>query len=763
MKKLLLLSFLSISLLGNRETCPLPPVGVSLEPLELIEGCVDVVSGAYIASVAEVVVNCHEPIQLYRQLISRNGDRPSYSYWQLGREFLDFSCPANTSKEGSIFQLIGEAGDIAKYKVDVKGISRSRWGFHHRGDPFSLTVDPEDGGANPFLEDLGGRTHPLNNALKYGLSSVAKWRHYGDDAFTLRKGSGELRIYTHERGLWMDYRDWAQKELGNDFGWWNIHRPAKQETFLLREVIRPNGNRVFYSYDAHNELVEIRSANGEDTQTFGWIRIADDPDDELKKLITTSDGQKVSYALVSCNRTHLLKEVQGPGKNVESFTYDSKLYGHFKNALISHSVQGRELRRVEYHQNLDPYFGSGEDSGRGGKVSSLLAPKAMPWSDKTLYEFYYSQRLTKVKDAEGETAVYKFDKEKRLRALEKWGCPERPTPYLWQDWDKRQITRRTIGGRNERWPEFIEASFTNKFVYDHRYNVTRVSLLGYLKGEGGLTLDEYITNYTYSNDGFNLPLSQTDGIRTIVNCYKPGTDLLIEQKVYEGDQLREEVKFDYDANAALILKTQRRGRLVFIEETKRRQDGMPLVVIRKTLQGQLDRTVFHYNERNQVVQTDHFDANDKLCYSLFTEFDDSFRVISQTDPLGRKTRYHFDPFGNPQATSVEGAKAEERFEHDLMNRLTKKIICDLATGQQQVEVYERDKMGREIARITPLGHRITFKRDTHGRIIEERQEPIRTPQGWQTPLVVRDYDPLDRVMAETDPLGGITQIAYTAR
>ncbi|MBS0622289.1 MAG: hypothetical protein JSR80_04965, partial [Verrucomicrobia bacterium] len=60
MKKLCIACFLFTSLLANRETCPIPPTTVAIEPLGLLAGCVDVATGAYIGSTIEVTVNCHE-------------------------------------------------------------------------------------------------------------------------------------------------------------------------------------------------------------------------------------------------------------------------------------------------------------------------------------------------------------------------------------------------------------------------------------------------------------------------------------------------------------------------------------------------------------------------------------------------------------------------------------------------------------------------------------------------------------------------------
>ncbi|MBS0622387.1 MAG: hypothetical protein JSR80_05470, partial [Verrucomicrobia bacterium] len=271
MKKLCLACFLFISLAANRDACPIPPQAVFDEPFGLIAGCVDVATGTYVGSAAEVTVNCHEPITLYRQLITcADGpagegikDNPNWenagstSFWQLGKEYLDFHSGRHRKK--TRYRIIGESGEITEYTW-YYGDDR----VLHSGKRFSffLQVKPDQFIPNASYGEIGGRTHPRNHSLLYGCPAP-EHAHYGLDAFTLRKGDGEVRIYTHGSKAWCRYRKWREEK----------NRKPKQETFLLREVIRPNGNRIFYSYNNHDGLVEIRSANRDDSQTFGWIRI----------------------------------------------------------------------------------------------------------------------------------------------------------------------------------------------------------------------------------------------------------------------------------------------------------------------------------------------------------------------------------------------------------------------------------------------------------------------------------------------------------
>ncbi|MBS0622733.1 MAG: hypothetical protein JSR80_07230, partial [Verrucomicrobia bacterium] len=538
MKSFLIACFLFISLWGNPETCPIPPMVVAVEPLGLVNGCVDVATGAYIASTAEVRVNCHEPISLYRQLISCQGSKDSHSFWQIGKEYIDFRAPPYDRAKEDAFHLISEQGGVTKYHVDP---GQKNWGFHRRGKPFVLLVDRLYPGANPSSEALGGRTHPCNHILVYGESCEhkivwdkkkdglfylgvrakdscrvgEKWSRYGKDAFTLCKGDGEVRVYTHGSKRWSDYEHW---ETGKN-------REPKQETFLLREVLRPNGNRIFYFYDGNDQLTEIRSTNGENTQTFGWIQIAHAGS---TKIITTSDGQQVTYHLGTwksgSKKKEVLEQISGLGGAQESFHYHCAHKTNTPFALTVYRAQGRELLGTSYYSKGD----------HTGKVQKQFAP--FGGQNACIYEFFYKDETTTVKDAVGGSTSYYTDGKGRLCHVEKFDAQGKRTLFLQQKWDKNvDLNERSLGKTSPHQPGFITTLLSCRFFYDLYHNVTLEMLEGGLTGiENEKYLDRYTTHYTYSAHGFTPPHSQKDDLQAGVNGDKEGTDLLIERKIYEG-------------------------------------------------------------------------------------------------------------------------------------------------------------------------------------------------------------------------------------
>ncbi|MBS0622885.1 MAG: RHS repeat-associated core domain-containing protein [Verrucomicrobia bacterium] len=759
MKRFIIACLLFTSLFANRETCPIPPTTVAIEPLGLLAGCVDVATGAYIGSTVELTVNCHEPIGLYRHLISCSEGEGSTSFWQLGKEYLDFKAKRHAKKEESRFRIIGEAGDIIEYVVD--GAFRD-WGFHQRGIPFFLHVSPDQPLVN---SSLSGRTHPLNNSLRYSAVSP-EHAHYGSDAFTLNKGSGEIRVYTHGRKRWSDYHRWNKGD----------NRAPKQETFLLREVIRPNGNRIFYVYDGNDELIEMRSANKGDSQTFGWIRIQHETGE---KIVTTSDGQRVQIQTAtiadpsnSKKKKEILRTISHSDGIVESFTYASdkkhlelEVRGVHRQGLLKLGYADCQIPGQHFHE-VEPNRGAFEDFiVKHRSLKTLCAPVGNWGAFEPLYilhpalSIHFRQKLcgsVRV-DIPGGHLVYTIS-EGSVCSVGRCIGENQGIGSVSHRRFKGDLTSRTIFGGN---PVFSSESFS----YDGQHNVIDRRLYAKLTGRPQRPEQREFSKvtYTYSKDGFNLPLFEEQGPLRTVNEYRPGTDLLILRRIYERGELREETAFEYDHNAALISKIHKIGSLTLIEETKRREDGLPLEITEKTPFNQLKRTVFHYNQRNQVIQTDHFDAEGHHRYSLFTEFDDRSRVISQTDALGRKTQLTYNEFNLPITTHVEGTNQELHFEYDHLHRLVKKELHNPITGENQVESYQFNKMSHQVGFITPLGHLVVFQRDPYGRALAEEQEKVRTLEGWKSPKIVREYDGCDRVIKEIDPLGGVTEIRYTDR
>ncbi|MBS0622789.1 MAG: hypothetical protein JSR80_07515 [Verrucomicrobia bacterium] len=543
MKQFLLTCFLFTSLIANRETCPIPPTTVAVEPLGLLAGCVDVATGAYIGSTVEVTVNCHEPISLYRQLVSSGDGKGSTSFWQLGKEYLDFKAKRHAKGKDSRFRIIGEAGDVIEYIVR----GPKDWGFQHRGVPFFLEVDPDQLISNTSYGEISGRTNPRNNNLRY--SAVApEHAHYGQDAFTLHKGDGEVRIYTHGRKRWSDYRSWKKGE----------NKEPKQETFLLREVIRLNGNRIFYSYDGNDQLIAIRSANRDGSHTFGWIQIQHE---RSEKIVTTSDGQTVRIHMETfSDPTNSKKKKTLPSFIVhsdgimEGFRYAR---GKDKLALDAQSVQRRCFLKLEDHR-----FKNSQ------KIDCLRKTISAPIGEGGAFENLYSLEvgggIYHRVEIEGGRILYTVRGGQIESMMRHNQGNTLPVSSLFQTWSpegdlgSRRVTKYCV-------PYDFTDSVEEAFHYDKRHNVVERILIGSLTGRIARPLrdrelrEQVKTSYTYGD--FNLPLSEEKGAVRIVNDYRPGTDLLIVRKIYENGELREEIALDYDKNAALISKIHSQHRL----------------------------------------------------------------------------------------------------------------------------------------------------------------------------------------------------------
>lgn len=172
-----------------------------------------------------------------------------------------------------------------------------------------------------------------------------------------------------------------------------------------------------------------------------------------------------------------------------------------------------------------------------------------------------------------------------------------------------------------------------------------------------------------------------------------------------------------------------------------------------------------------------------------TAYDAAGRVSSRTDPLGRVTactydplgrllvltgpdgttqRYTYDPVGNA-LTEQDGSGQITRYEYDLNSRPLRKT-----DPLGQVWHYQYDAAGRLVGTATPGGHLIVQSYDALGRLVGKSYDgtpqvtlaydPNGNRRAMTDTLGVTTYvyDPLNHLVASTDPAGRTVQYQYDA-
>ena len=98
-KYLLTALFLTTALWGEISA----PGTTAVDPLGLVHGCVSVLTGDYIETQPDVVVNCHEPIALWRVHVSDGSNEKAHSRWRIGEDKIETEIWDKKRRRGHLF------------------------------------------------------------------------------------------------------------------------------------------------------------------------------------------------------------------------------------------------------------------------------------------------------------------------------------------------------------------------------------------------------------------------------------------------------------------------------------------------------------------------------------------------------------------------------------------------------------------------------------------------------------------------------------
>lgn len=175
-------------------------------------------------------------------------------------------------------------------------------------------------------------------------------------------------------------------------------------------------------------------------------------------------------------------------------------------------------------------------------------------------------------------------------------------------------------------------------------------------------------------------------------------------------------------------------------------------------------TVYHWNERNQVVR-----VVNPLGAETLTEQDRYGRVLSYTDELGNATRYVRDAAGD--VVRVERADGTAvAIEYDPVLRLPTTVTRpDGATWR-----YAYDERGNPVRTVDPLGAATTLAYDEHGALAaatdalgntsvfsSDAAGLLREMTDALGAVTRVERDGFGRPVAVTDPLGAVTRLGWT--
>lgn len=788
------------------------PLSMEFEPSALRHRNVHVVSGEYVESRIDLVVRGAQPIEVRRVYL--NPPDSEESTWRFQRERLTFR--VGPKGKNPLFWVETADGRVSTFVPEEK-----KWGLGGRKalDIWKGKLVTQDRRIpNTGHGELSGRSHPRTVTVEF---------HRTRDCFALRRGNGEVSYY---------YR------INHGSPFWNRVFKKKnddpiEETWCLRYRRLPNGNWLSYHHNDLNDITKIEAYAPDRKTLLSWVtftyQLHSTPSDPpfSKRLthfviVEASDGQCMSYLLERKNQVSAfsghLKEVSFPDQSNEIYHYDHP-------GLKERIVNDRSAIRLDYYAR-----GNRIDGGKGklkkrddrlGRVKCFRATTGEPGEAVCIERYSYDsskdrqdfrRSFSYVDDAAGLRTYY-FHTSDHLLITVGNSCDDIITERLWWggagDMESGNLMTRVLY-LNPRTP-----LLRRSFHYDERGNVLREVLSGDLSGKGNTWPQEvrrrsylppkeeeaeiHTILRTYSEDGFNLCLSEEDGSLRTEQEFLPYTDLIIRKKIYYEDKLQEEWRYRYNELHQLIEEEHHCGPEALLttyqyikEESKirpfikpahvtfeklerllkkwRNQSvtdkicaGLPLEISRYALTREgkrlLGRTRHQYNENNLCIAKEVYDAADLLAYTLSYSYDRGGRVTRKTDPLGRVTEYAYDANGNCIQVKPPSGCSITHYCYDHANRLVKKEVHPTGAGRPFIQRFTYDLMSRKIGETDIYGEWTHYTYDAKGRIIQILLPGKTRGPPEKTSKIDKDYDAQDRLIRETNPLGEVTTWSYNSR
>lgn len=585
---------------------------------------------------------------------------------------------------------------------------------------------------------------------------------------------------------------------------------------LIREEIKPNGNKILYRYDSKNRIRKITttSSTGE---VYAEVELGHASINSNAYHLFASDGRKVHYQFLAYDIDNLTQGYfLGKVEPANEADYEIYEYTSIKKGLYALSKKilpdDRYLKTL-YHKSGKLYH--------DGKVFRQMAPLGTNSIPCIMYEFEYS---TKNKKGRGENFTDVFDalKHKTRYHFSYNAWLTSITPYT-LDGNVYRIEQFHWGPTFDRYefhPHYGQSGILSPmegnlicrtiqrpdktilggkaYLYDDRGNVLVETLFGNLTGtnpidaaldDKGYPLDngchQYKISYRYTDDGKNLVIEESyPNGKKVSYTYYPNSDLIESRLTYEENRLALREFFTYDANTVLIQSIRDDGvntesddltgvteRLITRTQPKRSRPcvGLPEVVTEYCLdittgkELQIKKLVNEYNGSGHLVKQDHYGSDDVLAYTLVWEYDDKGRLFREWNAMGEVSYRHFDRNGNRIFEQGVDHRYHTEYSYDCMNRLVSEKIVEgnqirLSTG------YRYDLLGNRKAVVDCYGNETLYDYDEFSRLIKESKPLVALSDGTRdNPKITYTYDLLGYCTSVTDPRGLKTEKASNLR
>lgn len=462
--------------------------------------------------------------------------------------------------------------------------------------------------------------------------------------------------------------------------------PINNYYFITQEIL-PSGNKIFYEFNDEGQLGLIRETNASEKKVLAWIKIQYGNGIHVE----TSDGKSVDYQFEKkFSATPLLTSVLRSHKPNLHYQYQVVDHHAF---LVKKSLP--EGRFVEINYDIDTH-----------KVMSVTTPEEL--NKTTTIQFTYKNGHTQVEGPGTRKAVYTFNEDKQLIALEQYLDGSLYRVHK-KSWGRGSDAGNLISISLE---DNVGGVFYHKnFSYDVMNNIVEEREYGDMAGTGlsALVMDDngvvtsqdgHIKNYSYFSGKNTHGVFQRDLKGTGVKYwYKKGTNLLLKKFILTNGALESEDEdynsgikerhfYIYNEDAALmrvIIDDGKKGDLKELSGVKERRiteispkqelpnAGFPEMVEQKYSSSDgkaeflLQKTVNQFDAQGYVASQAIYDANNEHRYTLNKRYSQGLLTF-ETDPMGKETHYAYDANRNLVQISHSTTGVSIEYGYDLRNR-----------------------------------------------------------------------------------------------
>lgn len=757
-------------------------------PSSLVDQSVCAISGEYTDTLVDLIIPGPEPLVFGRVYTSFSNEK---SWWfnHCDRLIVD-----KVHYEGIPSYLIAfrrSSGAQIDYIYQIKEEP------HQKKVPFTLVVPK---GLTNGATILSGRTHIKNQSLHF----------YPEEEIIVSKcGAGNRKTF---------------KKTGK----------TNEGLLVLGQIDeeKVNGSRIRYEGKGFIGAAEIICENKKTGKQYSTLKFSKKfvNKDLIRQKLTTSDGRKLNYFFkrhhyrVKEKQKHeeasytveqfYLSKVEHPYAPNEDYLYSQKALSQDLHITSKQRDEGRRFLNIEYyHQGINHVGGEvgaidikSDDDFRLDRVKKLQAPVGCDLTPITTHRFEYFADISKSKidghkkigsghtdiyDAQNHKTRYCYDKEHRLTSIIRYLGTSSYQPYakecLFWDSEGSLISKVLKDGQDH-----IQQART--FTYDSYGNVTKSTLCGTLTGKSSSPLliqsngtlvengyERESREYTYSNDGLNLLLTETDSSgKTTRYEYKKGTDHLKAKFISYDGQIRIREFYFYDDNYALTKKIIDDGRsessndLSYVTERHYThivpRTEAPVGLPQSQEEGSFDfqtqrniplkRSLYTYSPEGYLLKEECFDANGALAYTLQYSYDSHGNLISETDPMGITTEKKYDPATDnlieqidPDITLINS--------YDFADRLIEQK--EIHPNEELTTHHQFDALGNCISTTDPYGHETRRYFDDFGRVIEIHYPPLPKEGTLVTPIAKTSYDISSFPIQKMDPNGELTSFQVNIR